>query len=61
MLSGVEVIEETTCRFQSLSGFLMRCDTYLLSLYNCSNMFQSLSGFLMRCDFATVTPIFRKS
>jgi len=38
-------------RFQSLSGFLMRCDRVILGLGRAtSSGFQSLSGFLMRCD-----------
>jgi len=36
--------------FQSLSGFLMRCDDPNFLLHNESIPFQSLSGFLMRCD-----------
>ena len=37
--------------FQSLSGFLMRCDVRCASLSAEDRAkFQSLSGFLMRCD-----------
>ena len=37
--------------FQSLSGFLMRCDVRALKAAGSRHlMFQSLSGFLMRCD-----------
>ena len=37
--------------FQSLSGFLMRCDGRLLvEVEERFLQFQSLSGFLMRCD-----------
>ena len=37
--------------FQSLSGFLMRCDTLIKSSSPLPRTtFQSLSGFLMRCD-----------
>ena len=39
--------------FQSLSGFLMRCDTDCpICDATCTAGFQSLSGFLMRCDHA---------
>ena len=37
--------------FQSLSGFLMRCDPLTLIRSLLLIRFQSLSGFLMRCDF----------
>ena len=41
----------TRCqKFQSLSGFLMRCDATLPPARRQSALFQSLSGFLMRCD-----------
>ena len=36
--------------FQSLSGFLMRCDGDTFSGSGHPALFQSLSGFLMRCD-----------
>jgi len=37
--------------FQSLSGFLMRCDMDGFGISSSRMMaFQSLSGFLMRCD-----------
>jgi len=36
--------------FQSLSGFLMRCDTAGFTVDATLGLFQSLSGFLMRCD-----------
>ena len=36
--------------FQSLSGFLMRCDCRRRSRARPGAEFQSLSGFLMRCD-----------
>ena len=36
--------------FQSLSGFLMRCDIRSGALTFPASWFQSLSGFLMRCD-----------
>ena len=36
-------------QFQSLLGFLMRCDTIRESCHS-SARFQSLLGFLMRCD-----------
>ena len=36
--------------FQSLSGFLMRCDGIFAPNSFAAAMFQSLSGFLMRCD-----------
>ena len=36
--------------FQSLSGFLMRCDTIVTIPTGTRVAFQSLSGFLMRCD-----------
>jgi len=36
--------------FQSLSGFLMRCDRIRTITAAGVGMFQSLSGFLMRCD-----------
>jgi len=37
-------------KFQSLSGFLMRCDYQGASGIALPLEFQSLSGFLMRCD-----------
>ena len=38
-------------RFQSLLGFLMRCDTIVSSsILRRFSLFQSLLGFLMRCD-----------
>ncbi|MDK2889446.1 MAG: hypothetical protein PWR21_77 [Methanoculleus sp.] len=38
--------------FQSLSGFLMRCDGEdRIAHMEKTIRFQSLSGFLMRCDF----------
>ena len=36
--------------FQSLLGFLMRCDSFLDSAISNNSVFQSLLGFLMRCD-----------
>jgi len=40
--------------FQSLSGFLMRCDYRVLDTNAAETVaFQSLSGFLMRCDPAS--------
>jgi len=36
--------------FQSLSGFLMRCDGSSPPDAPADMLFQSLSGFLMRCD-----------
>ncbi|MDK2889445.1 MAG: hypothetical protein PWR21_76 [Methanoculleus sp.] len=36
--------------FQSLSGFLMRCDSLGEEKSARITWFQSLSGFLMRCD-----------
>jgi len=36
--------------FQSLSGFLMRCDAEVGRAALDDLEFQSLSGFLMRCD-----------
>ena len=36
--------------FQSLSGFLMRCDNAPIPAQYTLFSFQSLSGFLMRCD-----------
>jgi len=40
----------TVAAFQSLSGFLMRCDIGITVYRNPDLTFQSLSGFLMRCD-----------
>ena len=37
-------------KFQSLLGFLMRCDIVESSACTFEPMFQSLLGFLMRCD-----------
>ena len=37
-------------KFQSLSGFLMRCDYPGKGTAYIREKFQSLSGFLMRCD-----------
>ena len=43
--------------FQSLLGFLMRCDrSPCTSVSVCSAMFQSLLGFLMRCDTMVGSP-----
>jgi len=40
--------------FQSLAGFLDRCDDGLKSgIEKVSDMFQSLAGFLDRCDLQT--------
>ena len=36
--------------FQSLLGFLMRCDCKHVTIVAETNKFQSLLGFLMRCD-----------
>ena len=36
--------------FQSLLGFLMRCDSLTVDADGVANEFQSLLGFLMRCD-----------
>ena len=36
--------------FQSLLGFLMRCDVLSGEILQSRSMFQSLLGFLMRCD-----------
>ena len=36
--------------FQSLLGFLMRCDEMVLRRRRGNTEFQSLLGFLMRCD-----------
>ena len=36
--------------FQSLLGFLMRCDLIMAVILSCTPLFQSLLGFLMRCD-----------
>ena len=38
--------------FQSLLGFLMRCDSIHDVYADCVQTFQSLLGFLMRCDYA---------
>ena len=43
----------TPVRFQSLLGFLMRCDFMKYSNSGCVMQFQSLLGFLMRCDRTT--------
>ena len=40
--------------FQSLSGFLMRCDQRYKNPTHPDRGFQSLSGFLMRCDQASL-------
>ena len=40
--------------FQSLLGFLMRCDCRLDSVQRMVVLFQSLLGFLMRCDMGRV-------
>ena len=37
--------------FQSLSGFLVRCNAKHNDLEKNPEMFQSLSGFLVRCNF----------
>ena len=38
--------------FQSLSGFLVRCNSRLFVCpFHIENRFQSLSGFLVRCNF----------
>jgi len=41
---------ENGALFQSLSGFLMRCDDRRIRQDDWLEAFQSLSGFLMRCD-----------
>ena len=38
--------------FQSLLGFLMRCDGAAFQMIGFDEVFQSLLGFLMRCDFS---------
>ena len=37
-------------RFQSLAGFLVRCDSKSLDISINQIQFQSLAGFLVRCD-----------
>ena len=41
-------------QFQSLLGFLMRCDACVIVCCPVSAVFQSLLGFLMRCDTPSV-------
>ena len=47
---GGEAVAGHAPTFQSLSGFLMRCDRDPRPDRSAQRMFQSLSGFLMRCD-----------
>ena len=42
--------ESCCATFQSLLGFLMRCDKGSIVTSKDGNWFQSLLGFLMRCD-----------
>ena len=45
------MVTSSLSKFQSLSGFLMRCDRYCCLKKDVLDFkFQSLSGFLMRCD-----------
>ena len=44
---------KVTDGFQSLLGFLMRCDQSILAVKGLKLPFQSLLGFLMRCDHIT--------
>ena len=37
-------------RFQSLSGFRVRCNTFLQNICQYPHQFQSLSGFRVRCN-----------
>ena len=44
-------------RFQSLLGFLMRCDSRcIITIMFATSLFQSLLGFLMRCDAMVGSP-----
>ena len=58
MLTVRQIISSITS-FQSLSGFLMRCDGSFRSDVLASLLFQSLSGFLMRCDEGGLAPPFQ--
>ena len=49
-ISAVQFGTEPFVLFQSLLGFLMRCDIILQVTPDVSVWFQSLLGFLMRCD-----------
>ena len=40
-------------QFQSLLGFLMRCDLPVVPSPTMGTKFQSLLGFLMRCDLTS--------
>ena len=47
-----------TSEFQSLAGFLARCDLYPLNKDVISYVkFQSLAGFLARCDVSIKTSV----
>ena len=43
--------------FQSLLGFLMRCDLGLAEIGEGGKKFQSLLGFLMRCDSVSLSSL----
>ena len=49
--SYISILASDVSLFQSLLGFLMRCDLTLIGAGSgLVTMFQSLLGFLMRCD-----------